>query len=1348
MPPLPRSVPVRLLEGPRSRDVSVEFNTGAATVADLLASLGWSAGWVGEGEPQAGIDLNDHRPAAEVISAGSVLRPAPDVRVDPPVAPESTADAVVEVAVIAGLDAGHLSQLGAGAYRIASGPDGSQLCLGIAEAEPTSQSWLASAASAEVVATGANVLAIAQPVASQPGHGGYLHRPPRAVANDPVVAIPVPDVPEAPSPAPTLSWATLLGPLPIGIVMAIFFRPIFALFALMGPVIALGRWFEGKRRFRKATKAHADAVATLAADIATSRREQAEQVARYRWQQTPHVAELWRRARDRSPRLWERRPGQPGFLEAVVALGPDQVEPVIDGRPIDDPLHDQLNDPLQLRPVPLTVNLEEARGIGVWGERNSCSGVARSLVLQMASLQGPADLRIGLLCDPERADDWDWVKWLPHTRSAAVVTDSAAAVRAVAASTTTLLVIVDHVAPDIAALERAAREAEVELRVVALSAKPTTLPAICSVLVELSGVAAHISDPARIVVGGGATPSWCVGVSATTAGAWARALAAVRDPELLEPSAVGRAQSLLEAADAATPAAILDRWQSHDPTQLLTVVGETAAGDFAIDLASDGPHALVAGTTGSGKSEFLRTLVAGLAAASPPEMLHFVLVDFKGGGAFDVLADLPHVAGLLTDLEPALVDRAIAGLRAELRWREEHFRLLGASEYAQAVDRSEEPIARLAVVIDEFAVLARDHPDQLEALVDIAARGRSLGVHLVLATQRPSGVVDQKIRANTNLRVALRVQDAMDSHDVIGTPDAANIDRQSPGLAYVRIAGDPAVAVQVAHGGEPALQSEAVRLEPFSLFADTACNGTATTTATTELDVLVESVVAAAEIGGRAQPAPLWCEPLPEVLTFEQLPAPEVETVGGDVPAGLVLGLADDPEGRRQSVWRWDAGDGAIVAYGAAPELGTGFLRSVAAAAATAARPRSVYVIDGAHGGLADCRHLANCGAYITDDTDRILRLIHLAEARLSERDHSSVGPDVLVLIDNLAAVLARFDELEAMQITERLVTLARDGAARGVGIAVSARSSRDVPHRLAQVFTHRLVGQLADPNGHLALGLAARQAPPGVPLRVLDVTTKRVVQMVTAPKLADLDVGPAALAPQPILEFPSYVRADELPPSHATSTGQVVSVGLDAVECQPVSVATGPGQAVLIVGPPASGRSTVAAMVARGLATATPTKSVLAITDDQSPIAELDGAKVASHRDPAAVEMLTGSQPGSGTDHRVLLVIDDVERLGADALAAFSALIEKVPPSVTLVATTTSDAARAMRSPVAPLRARNPLLLLGSGLAVDADVAKISLPRLPGAGRVPGRGWLVQRGRAVPLQFAVCDDPSDRAAR
>ena len=1345
MPPLARSVPVRLLEGTRTRDVSVELNTATVTVADVLVSLGWSAGWVGEGEFKAEIDLNDHRPAAEVISAGTVLRPAPAVQVAHSMTAEPADDAVVEVAVIAGLDAGHLSQLGAGAYRIASGPDGSHFCLGVAAAEPTTQSWLASAASAEVVATAENVLAIAQPVASQPGHGGYLHRPPRAVADDPVVAIPVPDVPETPSPAPALSWATLLGPLPIGIMMAIFFRPIFALFALMGPVIAMGRWFEGKRRFRKATKAHLNDVAALAVQIDTTRREQAEQAARYRWQQTPHVAELWRRARDHSPRLWERRPAQPGFLEVVVALGPDQVEPVLEGRRTNDPLHDQLNESLQLRPVPRTVDLDEARGIGLWGERNSCLGVARSLVLQMASLQGPADLRVGLLCDPGRADDWDWVKWLPHTRSAAVVTDTAAAVRAVTASTTTLLVVVDHGDPDIAALERAARDAEVELRIVALSAKPTTLPAICSVLVELRGVAAYICDPARIVVEAGIEPSasWCVGVSATSAGAWASALAAVRDPELLEPSAAGRAQSLLEAAGAASPMTIIDGWQTHDPTQLLTVVGETAAGDFAIDLAGDGPHALVAGTTGSGKSEFLRTLVAGLAAASPPETLHFVLVDFKGGGAFDVLADLPHVVGLLTDLEPALVDRAIAGLRAELRWREAHFRLLGASEYAQAVDRSAEPIARLVVVIDEFAVLARDHPDQLDALVDIAARGRSLGVHLVLATQRPSGVVDQKIRANTDLRVALRVQDAMDSHDVIGTPDAAYIDRQSPGRAFVRIAGDPAVAVHIVHGGEPASQHDAVRLKPFSLFVDTTCaaktsRGTTMTTAATELDVLVESVVAAAEAGGHPKPAPLWCEPLPEKLEWGQLPSPEVELPGGQGSGVLLLGLADDPEGRRQSVWSWDPRGGAIVAYGAAPELGTGFLRSVAAAAAASARPRSVYVIDGAHNGLAECRHLANCGAYITDDTDRILRLIHLAETRLSERDHGGAGSDIVVLIDNLAAVLARFDELEAMQLTERLVTLARDGAALGVGLAVSARSSRDVPHRFAQVFAQRLVGQLADPTGHLALGLGARQVPPGVPMRVLDVATKRLVQMVEAPPLADIEVGAATLAPEPILEFPDYVSADELPATLATSTGHVVSLGLDAVECHPVSVGTRPGAALMIVGPPASGRSTLAAVVARGLASATPAMSVLVVTDDRSPLAELGGAQVAGHGDPAAVEMLAGSQPACGSDQRVLLVIDDVERLSADGLAAFTSLIDTIPPWLTLVVTTTSDAARAMRSPVTPLRTRNPLLLLGSGLAVDADVAKISLPRLPDAGRVPGRGWLVERGRAVPLQFAA----------
>ena len=221
------------------------------------------------------------------------------------------------------------------------------------------------------------------------------------------------------------------------------------------------------------------------------------------------------------------------------------------------------------------------------------------------------------------------------------------------------------------------------------------------------------------------------------------------------------------------------------------VLGVAASGRFAVDLERDGPHLLIAGTTGSGKSELLQALVVGLAAQSPPGELTFLLIDYKGGSAFAECAALPHVVGLVTDLDDRLVGRVLASLDSEIRRRERVLAAAGARDRA-ALRAAGGSMPRLVLVVDEFAALTNELSGFVPGLVGIAQRGRSLGLHLVLATQRPAGVVSPEIRANVAIRVALRMTSAADSVDVIDSADAATIDRRTPGRAYVRIGNDRA----------------------------------------------------------------------------------------------------------------------------------------------------------------------------------------------------------------------------------------------------------------------------------------------------------------------------------------------------------------------------------------------------------------------------------------------------------------------------------------------------------------------------------------------------------------------------
>ncbi|WP_416404459.1 FtsK/SpoIIIE domain-containing protein [Arthrobacter sp. LFS091] len=242
------------------------------------------------------------------------------------------------------------------------------------------------------------------------------------------------------------------------------------------------------------------------------------------------------------------------------------------------------------------------------------------------------------------------------------------------------------------------------------------------------------------------------------------------------------------------PRRLLRRWA--DPisqTGLTAVLGQGGVGPMTFDFKIDGPHLLVAGTTGSGKSELLRTLVASIAINHSPDYATFLFIDFKGGSGLGPLASLPHCVGMLTDLAKHHLDRALVSLRAEISRREQALAEAGVSDLSQyhRSDRQPSPIPHLLLVIDEFRMLVDQAPGALQELMRIAAIGRSLGIHLVMATQRPQGALTADIRANVTSSIALRVQSDAESLDIINNKAAASIHVRSPGRAFLaRASGD------------------------------------------------------------------------------------------------------------------------------------------------------------------------------------------------------------------------------------------------------------------------------------------------------------------------------------------------------------------------------------------------------------------------------------------------------------------------------------------------------------------------------------------------------------------------------
>jgi S-DNA-T family DNA segregation ATPase FtsK/SpoIIIE len=369
---------------------------------------------------------------------------------------------------------------------------------------------------------------------------------------------------------------------------------------------------------------------------------------------------------------------------------------------------------------------------------------------------------------------------------------------------------------------------------------------------------------------------------------------------------------------------------ADDRPGLSAPLGVAADGVAVIDLVADGPHAVVAGTTGAGKSELLTSWVLGMAAGRSPREVSFVLVDFKGGAAFAPLAGLPHVLGTLSDLDAALARRAIESLRAEVLRRERTLAAAGA----RAIDELPAGVlARLVLIVDEFAALVTERPELHTLFADLAARGRSLGIHLVLCTQRPAGVVRDAVLANVAVRIALRVADRADSLGLIGDDAAARLPPHPRGRAVVVDGAGHRRTVQLA----------------LAAPAD------------------VERITRATPVVSSHRP---WCDPLPAVIAHDDLPASD----------GIPFGLRDLPAEQRQPVAALFPRHGHVLVLGA-PGSGTSTaLAAIAAGAGEAARwlPEDPVELWGV---LAEPSILPDGAVLLADDLDLALSRCHADHA-------------------------------------------------------------------------------------------------------------------------------------------------------------------------------------------------------------------------------------------------------------------------------------------------------------------------------------------------------------------------------
>jgi S-DNA-T family DNA segregation ATPase FtsK/SpoIIIE len=948
--------------------------------------------------------------------------------------------------------------------------------------------------------------------------------------------------------------------------------------------------------------------------------------------------------------------------------------------------------------MPLLAPLDRAGNVSVVGDRDAVLAALRAMLVRLAAMHAPEDVGLAIAHPPERAADWAWAGRLPHlldrdrwaapgTPARRTAPDPAALAGLLAAEldqraafaaearrglgardalglVARLVVVHDtwgQVATDLPLPEQALTAAELGLTVVHLVADRLQEPADVAVRLTVDGDRVLLEDlrhrhkHERLEALAGQLDQ----VPSAMADGLARLLAPLRlSPRSLDDEPQARTIDLPAMLGIDDPAALdlAARWAPGPAREELRVpIGVDEAGaPLLLDLKEPaqlgmGPHGLCVGATGSGKSELLRTLVLALLVSHPPERLAMVLVDYKGGATFAPFAAAPHVAGVITNLadDAGLVERAHTSLAGEVQRRQQL--LADAGNVANVTDyallRASRPglpaLPHLLVVIDEFAELLAAKPEFIELFLTIGRIGRSIGVHLLLASQSIEGSRLRGLDAYLSYRLGLRTFSEAESRTVLDSPDAFHLP-PLPGFGYLKV--DTTIYRRFKAGyvsgpyrgprplAPPAGPPRPLALGPYDpapADGDEAAHSTLPerTTGPSLVDVVVDRLATAAE------PVPrVWLPPLPDALTLDQVAGRPSVSAGSDGrgftlarrpgPMRVPLGLLDDPAAQRQGPWTLDLRTaGGHVAVIGGPQSGKStLLRSVVTGLALTHTPDqvAVYGLDLTGGGLAQLAGFPHVGG-VAGRADRerlrrtceeLLAMLEHRELLFRDRGIDSVEAlrrrhaagelpelpmtDVVLVVDGFGAVRTDFEELEPL-----LADLLQRGGGYGIHVIASVLRWNDVRIALQATFGTRLELRLGDPadsaiDRRLAATLRADQ-----PGRAL--TDARLLAQAALPRVdglaADAGLGEALAAvarasaaawagsPAPrVRVLPRLLAADALP--DRVDEPRRVPVGLDERALAPVLLDLFErDQHLVVLGDGESGKTNLLRLVAAGLA-------------------------------------------------------------------------------------------------------------------------------------------------------------------
>ena len=841
----------------------------------------------------------------------------------------------------------------------------------------------------------------------------------------------------------------------------------------------------------------------------------------------PLPEECMARIRRIDSKLWERTVAHNDFLS--VRLGVGSVPFAINVK-YDTRTSIMEEDELKLEPAKLAKEFERINSVpvcldvfgseisGLAGEADKVSYLLQLMLLQIITNHGYDDVKLVLLVDENNLQSRQWIRFAPHVwsddkKSRYVLCGKAMAHKGLSSLYDTIkereLAQKDDNAPmaktlphyvfvveDASLLENEAiakylYNPNKALGVSAVFVAPNKayLPTNCKKVVAVNGKMCEISDKET-----GEKSTFTPDSVNLSELEWAaRRLASIQLKNSASGFALPSSITLNETygIKKAQDVDLISNWQNNKPYKGMKVpIGARAGKElFCLDMHEKGygPHGLVAGTTGSGKSELLQTIIISLAMNYHPHDIAFVLIDYKGGGMADVFKGMPHRSGTITNLGGNQTTRALISIKSEIQRRQVVFSQYGVNnidKYQKLYHSglAKEPVPHLIMIADEFAELKAEQPDFMKELVSAARVGRSLGIHLILATQKPAGVVDDQIWSNSKFKICLKVQDGADSRDVIKRTDAAMI--KEPGRAYIQVGNDEVFEMfQSSYSGAPetnggvnkannsvykiALDGSSEKIYPLYEQAEE------TGKVKSQLEAMVEHIINTAKANSIQPLEGPWTEPLAETLSLDEVLEKEdcVNLENGLYPKKnnycITAGIADNPACQRKEKLTFDfVKDGNLFIYGSSGSGKTNMVKSLCMSMALTNSPDEVnmYLMDFGGTSLRRLEALPHVGGVMTiEQQDRLnqfmLFMLRTVEARknmftdarcdnfeqFKSKNPAVKCPAIFVFVDNYYALSESYEDID-----DKMMVLAREGNKFGIYLIATAVNSTLVRYRFS----------------------------------------------------------------------------------------------------------------------------------------------------------------------------------------------------------------------------------------------------------------------------------------------------------